>query len=1185
MEITSNQEIAIRTHDRNLMVVAGAGSGKTYVLVNRYLALLEANWDWPLNALVAITFTRKAAQEMRDRVRQELEKRHHAAQYDAERDCWAGRIASMDSARINTIHGLCASILRANAAEAQIDPRFEVLDEVQAARLLDDAIEVVLGAVVAEGDPAFELFAFYDAHVIDGALKELIHVDLGDLPLDLFAHWETMLEQNCIRLINRFLESELLQYVRAWEPVGGWPADDDKLINVWSECKALLSNLIQQDNYELRLEILAAVYELNPNVGSAKKWTEHGTTIQLVRQPIKRLKDELKPIFEGLGEVDQQAARLIPLWHRLINRAQVAYRVAKSRDALVDFNDLERLTRELLYRHPAVRARYRQAEFKHLLVDEFQDTNADQWDIVRALADLASPGGLFIVGDSKQSIYQFRGADVSVFNYARRDIQASGGLTVPLVRSYRAHRPLVDNLNHLFGHLLRKDANSIVRDYQVEFEDRMEAERESPPTDFPALEFLLLNQDEYSDQENPADQCRCWEAYEIAMYLRQMVEVDRRLIYDKQLKHVRPMGFGDVALLFRAMTDVNLYEDVFKAVGLPFVTVSGRGYYNRQEVWDLINLLTALHNPADNLCLAAALRSPLFNLSDDALLALRLVRDENRKRLLLWDALDHPVGVPDDELPLVEFARGCLYRLRGLAGRVTISELLRDILDCTGYLATLTSLPDGARRRGNVEKLLDKAGSSGQVTLGGFSQYLRDMSASEVHEGEALVDVKDVVTVMTIHGSKGLEFPLVVLVDLSRKPKSDTTPPVMFTAQYGLTCKVRIGDNDKMVGCYAHEQASKLYKLREEAERKRLLYVAATRAQDYLILSGQVNQVETDDDYGDPVWKSDGWMGTLLDLLGPEGFSARPGMTVHEYEGWGRVRLNLPERPPPNEALWSGGRSAKLLWDHPAVQEGEPLPGDAHEPILLYPVKVDRSRLARHLTATQIADLGGAEFDERYRDKFRRSILHDVATPIGEVSSRKHEVSQRIIGEIVHEALGWWRFPTEYDNLESILKSYAWELGVVDVGQQKYAIQEARKLLQQTMNSDVYRWLEGAKQIYRELPFLFKSDHRTIHGVLDVLFQRADDSWGIIDYKTSYVPGFVAGMRPLLREHAQRYHLQVGVYAAAVKEQLGGIRPDVYIHYIRYGETIPVYAGEWELALGKMENAIGNLLDESDWVI
>ncbi|MBZ0286834.1 MAG: hypothetical protein K8I30_04415, partial [Anaerolineae bacterium] len=425
-----------------------------------------------------------------------------------------------------------------------------------------------------------------------------------------------------------------------------------------------------------------------------------------------------------------------------------------------------------------------------------------------------------------------------------------------------------------------------------------------------------------------------------------------------------------------SMKDVNLYEDVFKSVGIPFVTVSGRGYYNRQEVWDLINVLTALHNPADNLRLAASLRSPLFSLSDDALLALRMRRNESGERLLLWDALADPVGVADDEIALVKFAHTCLTDLRGLAGRVTISDLLREILARTGCLAALTSLPDGARRRGNVEKLVEKAETSGQVTLGAFSQYLQDMSASEAHEGEALVDVKDAVTLMTIHGSKGLEFPLVVLVDMSRKPAGDVAPNVMFTPQFGLTCKVRPPGGEEIVACYMHRQAETLYKLREEAERNRLLYVAATRAQDYLIVSGQVSPDGTHDETGEPLWKSTHWLQTLFGIFQPDGFTASSGASVRQFEGWGAVQVMLPETPPDLDAGAESDSNRRTMWDEAAVQAGHPLSDALAEPALLPPVKVDYTSIARHLTATQIADLGGAQFDDRFRDKFRRSVLH-----------------------------------------------------------------------------------------------------------------------------------------------------------------------------------------------------------------
>jgi ATP-dependent helicase/nuclease subunit A len=1175
MELTPAQHSAINEHQQNLIVMAGAGSGKTFVLVERYMALLDANRDWPLNTLVAITFTKKAAQEMRDRVRQALETRLSAAADTAERDCWAGRITSMESARIDTIHALCASILRANAAIAGVDPQFEVLDEIEARVLLDDTLDELMVALAAEDSPAVALFAEYGVQAVRSALVEFIGESLPELPENLLDCWHSLWQEDAAREIELLLQHPVCAEALSWQPQYGWPAEEDPLTRLWIECLDALSHLQSADDFETCWECLGRIAKLKRSgVRFNKRWNSQddfdGTNERLALL-IETAGAAVNRIGLRPGDLDTRAAELAPLWLRLFKWAQEAYTAAKARRApsALDFNDLEHLTRDLLVGHPEVCARYRDAEFRHILIDEFQDTNAAQWEIANALADVRRPGSLFVVGDEKQSIYQFRGADVSVFGQVRAEIHAAGGRAVALARSFRTHRRLIDCFNSLFGALLYKDPFSPVVSYEVELGEPMDAAREHSPQDVPPLELLLLNTELAEGDDPPATFCRRWEAYEIAGRLHQLVR-EGRVIYDKDAREHRPMNYGDIAILFQATTSITLYEDVFKAAGLPFVTVAGRGYYNRQEVWDLLNLLTALHNPADNLALATALRSPLFSLSDDALLALRLRRDQQEKRILLWDALGSLEGVPADEHDHVLFARETLLDLRALAGRVTISELLREALERTGYLATLTSLPDGARRRGNVEKLLEKARTTGYTTLGAFEQYLRDMSEREAREGEALVDVKDAVTLMSVHASKGLEFPVVVLADCSWKNSGNFTGATLLDKRYGLTCKVYNPASDKMEKPYAFRAAERLSQLREAAERKRLLYVAATRAQDYLILSGQVSPGKA------APWKSTGWLTLLLDGLGLAEYAFQPGTELLSLS-WGELPVTMPEQPPDEELLVAGSRSITSGWEHELVMRGEMLPGDTARPPLVGRVPRERTSAARHLTATQIADLGSATYQNYFGERFRRSVLHDAPAHIPMVSSRDPLVSSRMIGEMVHKVLGWWQFPLDETNLDDILRSYAWELGVVDDGWMQYAVQEARKLLRRAVSSDVLAWLAESPEVYRELPFIYRTDHRIIHGVLDVLFRRPDGTWAVVDYKTSFIEKSVS-----LEEHARRFHLQVGVYAAAVRQQLDGLTPDAYIHYIREGRTVRIPAVEWERALTGLENTIGNLLSDDE---
>ena len=706
----------------------------------------------------------------------------------------------MDSARIDTIHGLCAAILRGNAAEAGVDPGFEVLDEIEAAVLLDDAIDDVLRSLERD-DPVLELFAEYGENGVRNVLKQaqklMILAEFKPKTHDIFTDWLAQWVADSHQAITRFAAE--LKQADFYAPIGV-----DSLSQRWQDCAEVAEWFAAQSGERAPLHVsidqVTRIADLRMPGVVHRDWGEDGEDAKAAFSVIRDLaKDTLKEIGEPPGELDLRAARLLPLWGALAARVRDAYRLAKDERGALDFDDLESKTCDLL-QDDDVRARYLNAAFRHVLVDEFQDTNAAQWTIIRRLADPDQPGCLFVVGDPKQSIYGFRGADVSVFEQVKGVITARGAV-VDLDRSFRTHRRLVACLNGVFEQILKQDKNSLVREYEVAFGGGMAAERLDAPSDAPVLELLLLDKAKLKDREqNRADSrpplqggadwgeeegaARRWEARAVAQRIREMVEAER-LIFDKGKQIVRPMGYGDVAMLFQAMTNVTLYEAALKAEGIPYLTIAGKGYYDRQEVWDLLNLLRALYNPLDNLSLATALRSPLFSLSDDALLALRLITGEGDQPIPLWEALDQPEVVPADEREVVEFARMTLRDLRRKAGRVTIAELLRLALEATGYLAVLTGLPDGKRRRGNVEKLIDKAETSGRITLGAFTEYLKDMSENEVREGEAALESEGAVQLMTVHKSKGLEFPLVVLVDASYERRGGGGDLVN-----GLACKV-----------------------------------------------------------------------------------------------------------------------------------------------------------------------------------------------------------------------------------------------------------------------------------------------------------------------------------------------------------------------------------------------------------
>ncbi len=1122
MNLTDQQHQAITDHSHNLIVTAGAGSGKTYVLVERYLRLLDANPDWSLNAIVAITFTRKAAEEMRDRVRRSLEER--LAQTGADR--WANLLGQIDSARIDTIHGLCASILRTNAVYAQLDPDFEVLDEIQATILLQNAVDVVMQYEVVA-----PLILEYGAAKVQAILCQR---DLLNQPLpqgDLLEQWQEDWNKLVAHQIDWFK-----QQVNQLDIIPD-PPKDDKLGLVWLDfldCWHALGNTPLPEAYDVVCQIAGMKIG---NVGSKNAWGS-SELVQEARQTLMNIRVAAKQVVELVGdhinEVDARAAELLLLWGEAIAQVKTQYQAIKGHR--LDFDDLEQRTCEVL-RQPEVQARYRGAEFKHLLVDEFQDTNAYQWQIVKFLADLNQPGTMFVVGDEKQSIYAFRGADVSVFGDVQAEILRHGGQALQLSKSFRTHQPLIDCFNDLFNKLLVRDETSPVQAYQVTLGEPMVAHRPYPPDDSPCVEMILIPDE--GDKAHNKEQRHQWEAYEIAQRIHELVRTEQP-VFDKTTQTTRPMRYDDVAILFRALTNVNVYEDIFKATDLPFVTVAGRGYYDRQEVQDLLNLLKAVYNPADTLALACVLRSPMFGLSDDALLALRLEIPS------LWQAIQNPPDLlSDDEQSIINRAYQCLQNLRAVAGRVTIAELLQLALSETGYLAILTALPDGARRRGNVEKLLEKAHNSGKITLGAFTQYLMDLTDIEAREGEAAIDTVGSVTLMTIHASKGLEFPVVVLADASRRPHNPDSGMVIYAEQLG--CKVYDYESSGFVEPYVYRQIKYLNQLKEEAENLRLLYVALTRTQDKLIISGQV-KLKND------ICKADGWLGQLIDLWELQTIQQS---TCISYS-WGELGVYLPTDYPDIDITQQQTRSSKLS----NKQVVPTLP-------LLKNLSIQRVIQARHLTASHIADLGSYAATtpperEFYRSRFRQRVLYDAPTRVESIQQPSNVPASKI-GNIVHKALRYGHVPgldLSDDDLRHVLKAYAWQLGITQDYDISDAVQKSMRLLYEYADSDLFRQMQKATQIYRELPFVYQHAGVIIHGVIDALYQQEDQTWVVVDYKTSMVK---AG--ETYANHARRYHLQIGIYAEAVTSQLGGIVPKTVIHYIRKAYTIEISEADWRNAL------------------
>jgi ATP-dependent helicase/nuclease subunit A len=903
MDFTPEQHDAIHSDGVDLVVVAGAGSGKTRVLVERYLRLLERHEP---EQLLAITFTDKAAREMRERVRGALEQRARAARGES-RALWEQRRAEIEAARIGTIHSFCGALLRAHPAETGLDPRFAVLDEVQAALLLRSSVDEALAKAVAQADQmtrwpgdkvksgpitrhplassppdlvtaALDEFGFGELREL---LAELIRDDaaravLATQPQDeqaLLERWRAALaEGRCSALAQLLAETEWRAACATfWELAPGAPPGD-RLSDQFDELAPLLRDLAagahatvaaaDVDDYER----LAQLGQINLQVGAAKAWGGK-EYLAAAKGCLRTLRDRYRKHLGALeagwdDRLELRAARTVLSVATLGRLAAERYAAAKAAQDALDFDDLELLALRLLREHPDVRASWRR-ELAAILVDEFQDTNAQQRDLVYALAgydDLGdggwgsarvphppSPGRLFVVADGKQSIYRFRGADVGVFRAVRAAVVARGGREIGLAVSFRAHARLVALANYAFERILGR-ARPLLP-FEVPFE---ELRRHRPPAPHAVAVEIHIVPAAQKDQPLLAGgaDVRRYQARVLAQRLRALVEGCEPLVAAGG--GWRSAGYGDIALLFQATASFEHYEEALRAEGIPFLTSAGRGYYGRSEVRDLIHLLRWLEDPSDDFALVGALRSPLFALDDATILRLRLSDPGS-----LWRAMQHAEFNMQKEASvdrMLHVACCMLRSLLALRGRVPVVDLLRVALRDTGYLATISGLRDGDRRRVNVEKLLDAVRRAGAAGLATFGAYLEDVLRLEAREGEAPLEGGGAVRLMTIHRSKGLEFPIVVLPDATREAPA-RRDLWLAGAGYGLVVKLR--DGAEWVQPVAYRVALAAEQRMERAERERLAYVALTRAQDYLILAGPARESSGDD-----------WLSWLLDALG-----------------------------------------------------------------------------------------------------------------------------------------------------------------------------------------------------------------------------------------------------------------------------------------------------------------------------
>jgi ATP-dependent helicase/nuclease subunit A len=827
--LSEEQKPAVLELNRDVVVTAGAGAGKTRTLVGRYLALLEKGT--PPRRIAAITFTRKAAREMRNRVREEIDKFTHGLPAGSpEAQHWEDIQRQLDAARIGTIHELCSQILRTHPAEAGIDPRFNMLEEGSMAWLQSEAVTDSLAWAVDQ--PRLSgLFREVEAMRLREILLELLRK--GTQPFtsaitagERLAEWEGRLANEQETKASIFLDDagvrDAFKELSACTPV----ASDDRLV----QQQALVLNAFAAAQAGAKWQALAELAEVKMVGGSQNAWAGGKDEKQLVSDCLKLLREQWKngpgALPPSCHDGDRTLAELQEGVSDLLAHAADAYRQRKHEREALDFEDLEQMALQLLRENDDV-LRYWQQQLDALLVDEYQDTNDRQRTLINLLG--GERGNLFIVGDGKQSIYRFRGAEVSVFGEEQQRIAHRGGLRQELSTSYRPHAALLAALNTFLPRVMGK-ADTAEEPWRVPFAP-LRHHREKPrfglSGPYVALDLAVGNKQDALPRAAKA----------CASRIASLKEQHRKLRYD------------DIAILCRSSGSFVFYEDALEAHGIPYQTIAGRGFYERPEIRDLLNALDAVVEPADDLALYGFLRSPVIGFDDGALYRLRRRQMANAVPTL-WLALKEEGG---------ETARRAVTLLKTLhriAGRSEAAAVLHQLLEMTDYTAALQRAGEGRAAR-NIAKLLADAQQSGLVHLHDFLAYVRDVQ-QQVRASEARATVADAVQIMSVHQAKGLEFPVVIIGDINHQGGRGGS---------GLVIDPELGILFKPNGSEEEPAILRLAKLREsaheEAESDRIFYVAATRARDMLLMNGTVH-------LGTKGPSAAGWLKQLLPPLGLE---------------------------------------------------------------------------------------------------------------------------------------------------------------------------------------------------------------------------------------------------------------------------------------------------------------------------
>ncbi|MBI4430715.1 MAG: UvrD-helicase domain-containing protein [Candidatus Omnitrophica bacterium] len=1134
MTFTEEQKRAVKTQAKRVCVSAAAGSGKTSVLVAHLMEAIVSRTAG-IHEILAITFTNKAADEIKRRVARQL----RDLQLTAE-------LRELENAYVSTIDSFCARVLKEHPIEAGVDANFSVITENDAAIAIDQILGGVLQDLYAEKERIKEFMARYGAEGIEQAVRMIYQ--------DVRAQGGELREAFSPAGVNR--DPMVRKCISPVEAVLSYEKFDEEhkyleIFNALRDVRNALTVLV--GSAEPTWDIVNAFKKLCGNSKIRKPRSKKDIELRLAIERFQKCSDLLfMTLVEESGKDDLECLEDITL--EFARR----YEAWKRDRAMLDFGDLLLKTFRLFSSASYGAAHYYKDKFKLVMIDEYQDTSPVQDKILNGVA---GSNQVFLVGDEKQSIYGFRNADVGLFRKRRREFSETDPIDgcLGMATNFRSSREIINFINDFFAEIWSEDGME-VDFHPLEFGRAGINEASNANAHEASVEWVIAGnsfkggeEDQDEDEDNESITLglgRLKEAKLVAARLKRLVEIEQMTVFDKSNGTLRRVRYGDVAILFRTRTALTTYERALREEDLPYVALGGDGFYHQPEIRDVISFLDVLENPTFDIPLAGVLRSPFAGCSDEAFFWLsKYAGKRENKHIPLFNAVQAYERIQQlnekDKLRIGEFLAH-FEKMRAAKNHLSIADLIGKIIRESRYDLVILGERSGRRKFANLRKLMDIAGSFEERNtrvLSDFIRYLRELEIRQVEEGEALVvsEADDVIRLMTIHKAKGLEFPVVVVADMGGKLKQGGRELTAVDREGRIAMRVKnplTGTLEKTLSFFRFEEERRR---RERDELKRLLYVAVTRAREKLIFAGAnaAKELDCEKGYGELVR----WMDWLKKVFGWNGRSLRSDNSSMDFKGHKVKIISEKEEAGTSyhkRACLADQESVRATFVEERILDGEKiLHGLDRNEMNIVLEQADQLIMQTQLKerpffeTVDISVTSLITYETCPRLFYYKHVIglpeyrkgsngyKDSSAP---VHSQSGGVSPADLGSVVH-----WLLESASFN-EFFMNQMELRLESLRLRTDARLIDAAREILEVFRASPIFSELAKARRIIREFPFVLRLEHGIVRGNIDLIYETFDGGLVAADYKTGQID------RNEIPTEAALYRAQILLYAIAMNE-------------------------------------------------